>query len=534
MQRSILLLCFSFLFSFIFSQTGEVRIKFKTSKISIAELTRSMSIENVKNDSVYANLNNEQFQQFLKLGIKYEILSPALLHRNARKSANQEYTFDYYPMYNEYVDFLESLEFKYPALCKVFKFGKSVNNKDLYFIRINKDTLVPKPSVMYSSTMHGDETGGFVLMLRLADYLLSGYNSDPLLTQLVDKLDIWINPLANPDGAYGNNNEIGLAVRRNANGVDLNRSFPDPYTGEMHFELQPETKAMMDVFEKNHFVLSANFHSGAEVVNYPWDSYAHLHADNSWFVKVAQMYADTAKKYGRSNYFTSVTPSGIVNGYEWYPIFGGRQDYITYWHQGREFTIELDDNYITPETELNNLWLYNYRSLLNLLNEATYGINGIIKDSINGQYIKAKIEIVGHDDDNSYVYSDSSNGHFFRLVEQGSYEIKVSADGYFSKTIYINLNNREQSELIVLLQKNGKSFINPGKGTLSAKLYPNPTHDFLQMPLEVNEKIEVVDIFGKRVLSIVTKSNTLDVRSLKKGFYIIKAENGWIQAFVKE
>ena len=34
-----------------------------------------------------------------------------------------------------------------------------------------------EPEVFYSSTMHGDETGGFILMLRLADYLLKNYTA---------------------------------------------------------------------------------------------------------------------------------------------------------------------------------------------------------------------------------------------------------------------------------------------------------------------------------------------------------------------
>ena len=76
--------------------------------------------------------------------------------------------------------------------------------------------------------MHGDETAGFILMLRLADYLLKNYNSDTRVKTLSDNLEIWINPLANPDGTYRDGNFIISPVRNNANGYDLNRNFPDP------------------------------------------------------------------------------------------------------------------------------------------------------------------------------------------------------------------------------------------------------------------------------------------------------------------
>jgi carboxypeptidase D len=34
-----------------------------------------------------------------------------------------------------------------------------------------------EPEFMYTSTMHGDETVGYVLMLRLIDYLLTNYGN---------------------------------------------------------------------------------------------------------------------------------------------------------------------------------------------------------------------------------------------------------------------------------------------------------------------------------------------------------------------
>jgi len=71
--------------------------------------------------------------------------------------------------------------------------------------------------------------------------------------------------------------------------------------------------------------------------------------------------------------------NGVTNGYEWYQINGGRQDFVTRELQGREVTIELHDDYVTPESQLNSLWQYNYRSLLGYLENALYGIHGYIK-----------------------------------------------------------------------------------------------------------------------------------------------------------
>ncbi len=34
---------------------------------------------------------------------------------------------------------------------------------------------------------------------------------------------------------------------------------------------------------------------------------------------------------------------GITNGAAWYVIDGGRQDYMNFFHQCREFTLEISD-----------------------------------------------------------------------------------------------------------------------------------------------------------------------------------------------
>lgn len=68
--------------------------------------------------------------------------------------------------------------------------------------------------------------------------------------------------------------------RENANHVDLNRNFPDQFDprvnriagGKLILGRQSETVAMMTWIVTQPFVLSANFHGGAVVASYPYDS----------------------------------------------------------------------------------------------------------------------------------------------------------------------------------------------------------------------------------------------------------------------
>ncbi len=63
-----------------------------------------------------------------------------------------------------------------------------------------------------------------------------------------------------------------IVGRPNANGVDLNRNFPDQFKTTKDNRVQTvETIAVMEWIQTHSFVLSANLHGGSIVANYPYD-----------------------------------------------------------------------------------------------------------------------------------------------------------------------------------------------------------------------------------------------------------------------
>ncbi len=168
------------------------------------------------------------------------------------------------------------------------------------------------------------------------------------------------------------------------------------------------------------------------MVNYPWDRWERRHPDEDWFYNISRKYADTVHVHSVSGYMTFME-NGVTNGWDWYYIYGGRQDYMTWELQGREVTIELDDTKQTPAANLNLLWEYNWRSLLGYLENALYGIHGTVTDFNTDEAVPAKIFIEGHDSDNSHVFSDTLTGGFTRLIAPGSWTLKFTADGYLAK-----------------------------------------------------------------------------------------------------
>jgi carboxypeptidase D len=397
-----------------------------------SELSRLFSVDRYDDGNLHIILSKRTVEAFAEYGIRFTVREPSVFKGlTAAASVSKAMTWQEYPTYTQYDSIMRKLAGDYPALCRLDTIGTSINGKQVLVLKIsdyvNSDEAI-EPEVFYTSTMHGDELAGFVLLLRLADYLLVNYAVDSRVKALVDNLQIYINPLANPDGTYRTGNVITTPTRFNANGEDLNRNFPDPLQPA---EVQERENIDMIAFMRGRrFVLSANFHSGDEVVNYPWDRwYSKLHADNDWFRDLSRAYADTVHLYSPPTYMDGFD-NGVVRGAEWYVIYGGRQDFVTWELQGREVTIELDNTKWTPAGKLEDMWVWNYRSLLNYLSYARYGLRGQVTNNLSGDPVGARIFIEGYDKDSSHIYSDTATGYFSRLLNAGTYNMRFTSPGY--------------------------------------------------------------------------------------------------------
>ncbi|MDP2721775.1 MAG: M14 family zinc carboxypeptidase [Bacteroidales bacterium] len=426
------------------------------SKETINKLSHIISIDKVSGNEVTAYANEQEFEYFLEMNIDFRVVTPPSMLRQPEMMtelpSRESNDWDAYPTWDTYVAMMQQFVTDFPELCELVSIGTSTNGKNLYFIHINNQLGVDQnePQFMYTSSIHGDELTGYVLMLRYIDYLLNNYGVDSRVTGLVDNIDIWINPLANPDGTFaGGNNTVYGATRSNAYGIDLNRNYADPDDGP-HPDgnaYQIETQAFMDFAENHHFTMSSNFHGGAEVCNYPWDTWSKLHPDNSWWVYVCREYADTAQAHSPTGYLTDLN-NGITNGYAWYTITGGRQDYMNYFHNCRELTIEISSPKTPPSAYLPNYWEYNYRSLLNYMEQSQYGIKGLITNNVTGTPIEAQVTMDDHDADNSWVYSGLPVGDYHRPIKEGNYNITYSAYGYYSKTFNSIVLQDQQAEVL--------------------------------------------------------------------------------------
>jgi hypothetical protein len=440
----------------IFKEKGEIYFSFKyKNRNQLNKLSKIISLDHkIQKDSAFAYANKKEFSEFLNFNINYNIIDNNKIF-NQQKSNN----WDYYPSYSEYVNLMENFADSFPSICKLHRLGVLNSGREILIIQISNNVGIKEnePSFLYTSSMHGDELTGYVLMLRLIDDILHNYSTNNYIKNLVDNIDIWINPLANPDGTYaGGNNNVFSATRSNANNIDLNRNYPDPQDG-LHPDgnsFQPETMIFMGLADTVNFNLASNLHTGSVVANYPWDTWSNTPADLNWWEHVCNEYSDTCQLNGNSNYFTDFN-NGITNGFDWYEVDGGRQDYSNYFNHSREFTLELSNNKTPNPSSLPYYWNANISSLYNFIQQSLFGLRGIVTDSISGQPLKAFIEVLNHDIDSSQVFSTLPIGNYHRYLFQGNYQIKFSKNGYHSKTINTSiLNNSTTTNDIQLVPIN--------------------------------------------------------------------------------
>ncbi|HQH19067.1 MAG TPA: M14 family zinc carboxypeptidase [Bacteroidales bacterium] len=440
-------------------------------------LTKMISLDgfNSKTLQVKAVANEKEFADFLKLKIPYTIIKEQETRAITMATTVADMSsWNRYPTYSVYDQMMTNFQSKYPNLCKRYNLGNTVNGRKIIALKItnNIGSNVAKPKFLYSATMHGDETTGYIMMLRLADYLLSNYNTNSRVTNILNNIELWILPNTNPDGTYYNSStgtSITYARRYNANGVDLNRNYPDPRTGA-HPDgnsYQAETQITMGFADTLNFVMGGNFHGGASVYSYPWDTWttsARAHADDAWYRYTAKNFADSCIYYGPlnsiSNYFKDTYTSGITEGADWYVVTGGRQDFMNYQKHCREATIEISLTKKLGSELLPNYWNVLKNPMLKLLEECLYGFKGTITDACTGLPIKAKVFVNSHDKDSSWVWSGSKFGDYYRPIKAGNWSVTYSAGGYTSQTVNITTtDNALQIKNISLVPINGSSVV---------------------------------------------------------------------------
>ncbi|OGR04361.1 MAG: hypothetical protein A2284_15300 [Deltaproteobacteria bacterium RIFOXYA12_FULL_61_11] len=327
------------------------------------------------------------------------------------------------PKYHDYPELkaaLESLAEAHPAMTILSSLGKTEEGRDMLALRLGRPSSEPRPEVLLIGGLHGNEVVGNELLLGLARYLLATYATEARSRKVLDQLSIVIVPSANPDGT-------ARRWRSNGKGIDLNRDFLDPRRTRPREAFRAlESRNIARLAEKRRFLLSAVFHGGEIVVNYPWD---HRPNTTSLRPEDAEVLRRLSLRYAGRNEDMAHNPrfpGGVTSGYEWYQIRGGLQDYFYGWYGSLNLTIEVSRTKWPVPAELPRHWELNCEALLDFLEQARVGVALQVLGA-EGTPLEATVRLPGT---RSPLQTAPHDGAYFRLLPGGWHHATIEAPGY--------------------------------------------------------------------------------------------------------
>ena len=285
-----------------------------------------------------------------------------------------------YYTYDQIISIADSLAANFPAIGKKVIWGTSLGGRQLAALKIsdNVNTDEAEPEIMFDGGIHGDEVGGSQNIIMFARDLCLGYGSNPTYTDLINNREIWLYLMVNPDG------RVAMS-RYNNNGIDCNRDNGYMWNGEglsTGAFSQVETKALRNCLFDNQFVVYTNYHSGTEILAYPWSYRSSAARDYAHINQLASVYSTTSGyaylQYGQ--------------GYNiMYPINGSTKD-VQYGNLGNVgWSIEISTDKQPPSSQIMTYYNDNKPAMIELINRCGWGVTGLVTDSVTGYPVSATV-----------------------------------------------------------------------------------------------------------------------------------------------
>uniref|UniRef100_A0A665UC97 Carboxypeptidase M n=1 Tax=Echeneis naucrates TaxID=173247 RepID=A0A665UC97_ECHNA len=337
-------------------------------------------------------------------------------------------TFRYHSN-SEMEQYLLQINASNPEVTHLYSIGQSVKGQQLWVLALGlspRRHTVGIPEFKYVANMHGNEVLGRVLLLQLINDLVRGYRDN----------ETWSLQLLN--STPGTHCQYSQGRYRHTQVWAHYRCFLQDFT----FHPSPgcdvlQVRAVIGWLRTESFVLSANLHGGALVASYPYDNSnkdselvdgASVTPDNDVFVHLARVYSHSHASMHRGDRCDDSMPflEGITNGYQWYPLSGGMQDYNYVWAQCLELTLEVSCCKFPPVRELPALWADNKKALLAFMQQVHLGVKGRVFDASGVPVQNAVVEVKGRR--NMCPFRTDQHGEYYRLLLPGKYSFTVKTN----------------------------------------------------------------------------------------------------------
>lgn len=317
-------------------------------------------------DHVDISIAGDQVEKFEALGLDYSVMHADLgadiakeaaghttvSKRQAGSQGPESTWFDAYHSYNEHVQYWRDMVFDFPRNSQRFTAGQSYENREIFGVKLfGNNTGTAKSALIWHGTVHAREWISTMTVEFLAASIVAGYKrNDPVYTSILNKFDIYILPVVNPDGfvysqtrdrLWRKNRAPGPNISgRLCYGTDNNRNWPYQWTGDPNGAStdpcaqtykgraagdSPEIKAlvsqMRSVASNQNIAQYLDFHSYGNYLLSPYGYTSNVPVNSATQVSLANRAAAAIKAVYGTQYTTG--PSGATL----YPTTGSSTDY---------------------------------------------------------------------------------------------------------------------------------------------------------------------------------------------------------------
>jgi len=261
---------------------------------------------------------------------------------------------------NNYLDTIAAVR---PDLAAVERIGSSLEGRPIRAIRIS-NAGPQAPAFVINGGQHAREWISVMTTTCLADRLVRRAQTDAAVSTLLDQMQVYIVPVANPDGyAYSwDSDRYWRKNRRDGHGVDLNRNYPlafgrkgssnqkaSPIYRGTHPFSEPESEALRDLVRRLPVELHIDFHSFSQLLLYPWSHTGEAAPDKRRLKAQATAMAGAIKATHGKKY-------DVIDGASLYPASGTMLDWVYGETQASSFVVELrprrGDGFVLPPDQI--------------------------------------------------------------------------------------------------------------------------------------------------------------------------------------
>lgn len=347
-------------------------------------------------------------------------------------------------------DLLVQYSALYPNLAQVIDIAKSygpgstINGRPIMAIKISANVTIheDEPNILIVSCHHAREITTPEMALSIIDKLLTAYGRDGWITQIVNKYQIFVVPVVNPDGydyVFTKDNwwrKNRRQVTPSVYGVDLNRNYElgwekcvdvrppssETYKGAAPYS-EPESTTIAALSRVYGFAKVLDFHSYGRQVLTGYECTHMPDVIRNYIQQQGLALANLAQ-------YTTRLPSDDGEHQEMqiknYTTFA----FLT------EMNTEFQPPFAQAKSEAARLWPLVQRFL-----NVSIPLQGHVFDQVTRQPLVARVDVAGIAwQAGESRYSNGKFGYYHLFLPNGAYSITFSAPGKTSQTIQVTID----------------------------------------------------------------------------------------------